>query len=141
MSASATSSTVTCQAPLSMDSAARNTGVGFHFLLQEIFLTQESNLNLPSLLHCRQVLYLLSHREATPPPNTHTLRNVNIILLSSFMFLKILKIPALKSLCAESNIHPPSETGLGFFLNIVSFVWPSHMAWILGLCLGIEPGP
>ena len=30
-------------------------------LLQEIFLTQESN---SSLLHCRQILYCLSHREA-----------------------------------------------------------------------------
>ena len=35
-----------------------NTGVGCHFLLQGIFLTQGSN---PGLLHCRQILYNLSH--------------------------------------------------------------------------------
>ena len=36
----------------------KKTGVGCHFLLQGIFLTQESN---PSLLHCRQILYQLSY--------------------------------------------------------------------------------
>ena len=34
-------------------------GVGCHFLLQRIFLTQGSNLGL---LHCRQTLYHLSHQ-------------------------------------------------------------------------------
>ena len=38
---------------------ARVTGVGCHFLLQRIFLTQRSNLGL---LHCRQTLYHLSHQ-------------------------------------------------------------------------------
>ena len=33
------------------DSSGKNTGVGCHFLLQEIFLTQGSNLCLLSLLH------------------------------------------------------------------------------------------
>ena len=40
----------------------KNTGVGCHFLLQEIFPTQGSNL---SLLHCRQTLCHLSH-QGTP---------------------------------------------------------------------------
>ena len=35
----------------------KNTGVGCHFLLQGIFLTQGSNLHLLYILHCRQVLY------------------------------------------------------------------------------------
>ena len=34
-------------------------GMDSHFLLQEIFLTQRSNLGL---LHCRQILYHLSHQ-------------------------------------------------------------------------------
>ena len=33
---------------------AKNTGVGCHFLLQEIFPTQGSN---PGLLHCRQIFF------------------------------------------------------------------------------------
>ena len=36
-----------------------NTGVGCHFLLQGIFLTQGLN---PGLLHCRQMLYRLSYQ-------------------------------------------------------------------------------
>ena len=36
----------------------KNTGVGCHFLLQGIFLTQESDLGL---LHCKQILYHLSY--------------------------------------------------------------------------------
>ena len=41
------------------DSTAKNTGVGCHSLLQGIFPTQGSNLGL---LHCRQILYCLSHQ-------------------------------------------------------------------------------
>ena len=37
----------------------KNTGVGCHSFLQGIFPTQGSNLGL---LHCRQILYLLSHQ-------------------------------------------------------------------------------
>ena len=41
------------------NSTSKNTGVGCHSLLQRIFPTQGSNLGL---LHCRQILYLLSHK-------------------------------------------------------------------------------
>ena len=41
------------------NSPGKNTEVGGHYLLREIFPTQESN---PGLLHCRQVLYSLSHQ-------------------------------------------------------------------------------
>ena len=36
------------------DSSGKNTGVGFHVLLQGVFPTQGSN---PGLLHCRWILY------------------------------------------------------------------------------------
>ena len=39
-----------------LDSPGKNTGVHSHSLLQEIFLTQGSNLNLLWLLHWRQIL-------------------------------------------------------------------------------------
>ena len=52
--------TVACQAPLSMEfSPGKNTGMGCHFLLQGIFLTQGLNSGLP---HCGQTLYHLSHQ-------------------------------------------------------------------------------
>ena len=53
--------TVAHQAPLSMGFSSQNTGVGCHFLLQGIFLTQGSNLGLP---HWRQTLYHLSHQRS-----------------------------------------------------------------------------
>ena len=43
------------------DLPGKNTGVGCHFLLQEIFPTQGLN---PSLPHCRQMSYRLSHQES-----------------------------------------------------------------------------
>ena len=52
-----------CQVPLSMGFfQARITGVGCHFLLQGIFLTQGSN---QGLLHCRQILSQLNY-QGTP---------------------------------------------------------------------------
>ena len=53
--------TVTHQAPLSLEFPGKNTGVGSHSLLQGIFPTQGSNLGL---LHCRQILYHLSHQRS-----------------------------------------------------------------------------
>ena len=41
------------------DSPGQNTGLGCHFLLQKIVLTQGSN---PGLLHCSQILYRLSYQ-------------------------------------------------------------------------------
>ena len=41
------------------DFPGKDTGVGCHFLLQEIFPTQGSN---PGFLNCRQILYQLSYR-------------------------------------------------------------------------------
>ena len=55
----------TCQAPLSMDSPSKNTGVGCHFLFQRIFPTQGSNPRLLCFLHYRQILYLVS-RQGSP---------------------------------------------------------------------------
>ena len=55
-----TSWTVAHQVPLSMRFfSCKNTVRGYHFLLQGIFPTQGSNLGL---LHCRQILYHLSHQ-------------------------------------------------------------------------------
>ena len=41
------------------NSPGQNTGMRSHFLLQGIFPTQELS---PGLLHCRQVIYQLSHQ-------------------------------------------------------------------------------
>ena len=43
------------------DSPGKSTRVGYHALLQEIFPTERLNPSLLCLLHCRWILYLLSH--------------------------------------------------------------------------------
>ena len=52
---------VDCSSPdyCPWNSPGKNTGVGCYFLLQGIFPTEGSN---PGLLHCRQILYHLSHQ-------------------------------------------------------------------------------
>ena len=57
--------TVACWVALSMEFPGKNTGVGCHFLLQRIFLTQGSNPCLLCLLHW-QVDSLASHRLGIP---------------------------------------------------------------------------
>ena len=57
----ATTWTVTCRVLCPWDSPCKNTGVGCHFLLQGVFLTQGSNLGL---LHCMQPLYPCAAWEA-----------------------------------------------------------------------------
>ena len=69
------------------NSLGQNTGVGSLSLLQRIFPTQESN---PNLLHCRQILYQLSHKESPDSTKIHS---------------NILGIPYLLSLFLLSGIQ------------------------------------
>ena len=64
------------QAPPSMELSRQDTGVGCHFLLQGIFLTQRLN---PGLLHCRQTLYHLIHWEAkSKTPGKYISEDLNL---------------------------------------------------------------
>ena len=56
--------TLRATAHCSWDFCDKNTEVGFHALLQGIFLTQGSNPRLLCLLHCRQILYCWPSQEA-----------------------------------------------------------------------------
>ena len=60
------------------DCPGQNTGVGCHFLLEGIILAQGSN---PSLLHCRWILYWLSHQGS---PCFGRLFLPNDVLLSTY---------------------------------------------------------
>ena len=59
----ATPGAVACQVLCPWDSTGENTGVGCHFLLQGVFLTQGWSNSW--LLHCRHILYHLSHQGNT----------------------------------------------------------------------------
>ena len=62
------------------NSPGQNTGVGSLSLLQGIFPAQGSN---PSLLHCRQILYQLSHQQ---PFYVRTLTNQGQSFLMIYKF-------------------------------------------------------
>ena len=68
------------------DSPGKNTGVGCQALLQGIFPTQGSN---PGLLHCRQILYHLSHQRS--PKESSNYRTIVLLSHSSKVMLKILQ--------------------------------------------------
>ena len=59
------------------DSPVKNTGVCSHSLLQAIFQTQGLNLGL---LHCRQILYCLSHQGRNPKVCVIYRCSINILI-------------------------------------------------------------
>ena len=65
-------------------SPGKNTGVGSHSFLQGIFLIQGLN---PSLLHCRQILYSLSHQGSPIVPLEHNRLKTSESCLSKQDFL------------------------------------------------------
>ena len=72
--------TIAHQAPLSMGFSRQEYWMGNHSLLQEIFPTQELNLDL---LHCRQILYYLSHKGS---PNTiKTIANISKVYVHIYV--------------------------------------------------------
>ena len=76
--------TIAYQVPPSMEFSGKSTGVGCHFLLQRIFLTQGSNPGLP---HCRQMFYHLSTREASLYILIVYELNIIFKILADFTFL------------------------------------------------------
>ena len=94
------------------NSPGKNTGVGCHFLLQEIFLIQGMNLGL---LHCRQIHYRLSHQG------------------SPFRFTPLLnwaKDESLwtKSFCPALSLFPLQSHYLQAWCPLLSF---SPLSWII----------
>ena len=74
--------TIVHQALLSLEFSSKNTGVGYHFLLQGIFSTQGSKLHLLRLLYFRQILYHWATWEACTCThlNSNSLRRIAIHL-------------------------------------------------------------
>ena len=72
-----------------------------HFLLQGIFLTQGSNPSLLCLLHCRQILYRLSHWGSL-----YFVFTVSILWMS-----KHPETPSAQGVCRSVCVWPSSITG------------------------------
>ena len=79
------------------DFPGKNTRVGCHFLLQGIFPTQGWN---PGLLHCRQMLYHLSHQGSSVIPKDNYLKKD--ICTPVFIAALFTKATTLKS---NLNVH------------------------------------
>ena len=123
------------------NSPGQNTGVGSRSVLQGIFSTQGSNRGL---LHCRQILYQLSHREIPPTLSfvfliTAILTEVRWYLIVVLIpwWLTVLKIfswtcwPSIcllwKSICAD----PLPIFQLGCLCLWCWVVWILYIFWIL----------
>ena len=72
----------------------KNTGVGGISLLQEIFLTQESN---QGLLPCGQILYWLSYQGSSI--NSILLSKINLVTKQHVWYLLFLKLYLLNKTC------------------------------------------
>ena len=90
-----------CQASLSTDYPAKNTGVGCHVLLQGIFLTQGLSLRLLCLL-CWQVDSLLSHLGS---PNKNTGSSCNFLLQGIFLIQGPNLSPVASCICMPVLYH------------------------------------
>ena len=92
--------------PVHGDSPGRNPGVGCHFLLQGIFPTQGSNLGL---LHCRRILYHLSH-QGSPPKKLKEYRSEVIFHFALLMVAKVFFNPeswaSAKEACVQVGTKP-----------------------------------
>ena len=64
------------------DAPGKNTGVGCHALLQEIFPTQKLN---SGPLYCRKIIYLWITREAPAPQNQYLISHIQIPALLSWL--------------------------------------------------------
>ena len=94
------------------NSPGKNTGVGRHSLLQGIFPIRGLN---PGLLHCRQILYCLSHQ-------------------GSPIATEMLFTQSCPALCDPVDCSPPDSSTHGIFqARVLEWVAIAFSIWRLGL--------
>ena len=92
-----------------MEFPSKNTGVGSHSLLQGIFLIQEQN---PGLLHCRQILYHLSHQASTLTMHVVELKSSSILPTKGWYLPSTAAAAAAKLLQSHSTLRDPMDCSL-----------------------------
>ena len=103
------------------NSSGQNTRVGSHFLLQRIFPAQGLN---PGLLHCRRILYQLSHLVGL------TVNSKRVYAMRGLPRLLLPAPPALWWAPASPHLHRrPSNTTSGF--GSVSCGVTAPLPWVL----------
>ena len=88
------------------DFPGKDTGVGCHFLLQEVFPTQGLN---PGLLHCRHILYWLSYKGS--PKNI-----INLILVLTIWWCPCVESYVVGRGCLLWPVRSLGKTLLAFAL-------------------------
>ena len=101
------------------NSSGKNTGVGCHALLQGIFPNQGSN---PGLLHCRQILYHLSHQRSPWLCQAFILPFPLLILLPLYVFRNSILIYLIISYSSFSSV--PILSAHYVIKNIVCVSFP-----------------
>ena len=106
--------------------------MGCHFLLQGIFPTQGSN---PDLLHCRQILYSLSHQRSPPGwwgvSATMAQSNSSAVLLDSrvrkakTLSLYVWKEYRCPQTCQNQISSSPSTPSCSWLLHFTTFTFKS----------------
>ena len=123
------------------DFPGKNTGVGCHALLQRIFPTEGSNMHVLSFLHCRRILYPLSHwgspkllltcvQTTFPNESTH-LQHCHSICIQQSSISSSLKQRywsllglTLKDYCENPNVHRHAwETARRSITVVISLRW------------------
>ena len=108
--------TVAHQAPPSVGSPGKNTGVGCHFLLQGIFPTLASN---PGLLHYKQMLYPLSHQGSLLDTLPCVISSLHRRSLSLALWA-ILQKKKLKLREAKSHVKEHTASTAGSIVQLLS---------------------
>ena len=105
----------TREAPRSMGFSRHNTGVGSHFFPQRTFPTQRSNLDL---LHCRKILYHLSHQGR--PSTCRSSLNCDL-LKETFVYDPIKWSFSLFRISLITFLSHVTQSGIILFINVFFF--------------------
>ena len=141
------------------NSPGQNTGVGSLSLLQGIFPTQGLN---PGLLHCRQILYHLSHKGSPDSTISQSVQSLSYVRLfatpwitacqaslsitNSQILLKLMSIePVMPSnhLCPPLLLPPPIPPSIRLFSNesTLRMNWPKYWSFSFSISPSSEhPG-
>ena len=123
------------------DFPGKNTGMGCHALLQRIFPTEGSNTHVLSFLHCRRILYPLSHwwspkllltcahitlhNESTHLQHCHSIW-IHQSSISSSLKQRYWSLPGLTlyDYCENPNVHRHAlETAKRSITVVISLRW------------------
>ena len=107
------------------NSPGKNTGVGCHFLLWGNFLTQRSN---PCLLHCRQILYCLSHQGSPLVLKLHSIWWGSVAICFSHSLFVLALILSHKLQCFLSK-DACIEVRNFSSVQSLSCIWPFATTW------------